>query len=152
MEIRDAKKEDARRISYLIHQSTDSNPNDYSKEQIEAWKKYNTPSKIKKQLMDRKIFCAFENGKLVGTIALKENTILGFYVSHSIRGKGIGTKLLSHLEEYARKNKISKLNLTSTPSAFNFYQNKGYKPQKEIVLAIYGVDYPEVEMEKDLGV
>ena len=102
------------------------------------------------QLIDRKIFCAFENNKLAGTIALQRNLILGFYVSHSIRGKGIGTKLLRHLEVYASKNEIKKLFLTSTPSAFQFYQNKGYTAKKEVTLTIYGIDYLEMEMEKEL--
>lgn len=150
MEIKDASIKDIRRISYLIHKNTDSNPNNYSKEQIKAWKKYNTPAQIGKQLKDRKVFCAFQKEKLVGTIALKENFISGFYVSHSIRGKGIGSKLINHLEDFARKNKIKKLYLTSTPSAFKFYLNKEYLTVEKVKLTIYGIDYLETKMEKEL--
>ncbi|MEM6321441.1 MAG: GNAT family N-acetyltransferase [Bacteroidota bacterium] len=152
MNIRQAKNEDARRISYLIHKNTDANPNDYTIEQIKAWKKYTTPANISKQLMDRKIFCAFENGKLIGTIALKENYILGFYVNPTVRGKGIGSKLLNHLEDYASTNGVKKLYLTSTPSAFPFYQNKGYTKKEEVIVTIYDVDFREVEMEKALDI
>ena len=76
--------------------------------------------------------------------------ILGFYVSYSIRGKGIGTGLLNHLEDHARKNNIKQLQLTSTPSAVKFYSSKGYVAKENVVLAIYGIDYPEVKMEKIL--
>jgi GNAT superfamily N-acetyltransferase len=114
-------------------------------------KKYNTQPEIKKQLNDRVIFCAIQDNQLIGTIALKENFILGFYVNYAIRKIGIGTKLLDYLEEYAFRNNIKKLKLTSTPSAFEFYKKRGYKIKDKVILSIYGVDYPEVEMEKILS-
>lgn len=148
MIIRKATSKDANQISNLIQKVTDKNPNNYSTEQIIAWKKYNTPSEINKQLNDRIVFCAFNERELIGTIALKENFILGFYVNHSIRKTGIGTKLLDYLEKYASNNKIKLLKLTSTPSAFEFYKNRGYQTKEEVVLTIYGIDYLEKEMEK----
>lgn len=150
MKIQEATIHDARRISYLISKSTNSNPNDYSKAQIEVWKKYNTPSRIKSQLQDRKIFCAFKNNKLIGTIALKDEEVHGFYVSFSLRKKGIGSKLLTYIERYAKQNNIKSLYLTSTPSALKFYQSKGYQQKKEVNVAIFGVNFPEVIMEKEL--
>ena len=151
MIIRKAVNKDIDGISDLIQKVTDNNPNNYSLEQIVAWKKYNTPSEIKKQLNDRVIFCAIKDNKLIGTIALKENFILGFYVNYSIRKIGIGTKILDYLEEYAFSNNIKKLKLTSTPSAFEFYKKRGYEIKEKVTLSIYGVDYPEVEMEKILS-
>lgn len=150
MTIKIATEKDVNRISYLIRKVTDINPNKYSKNQIKAWKQYNTPSKIKKQLKDRVIFCAFEDNRLLGTIALKANYILGFYVSQSIKKRGIGTKLLTHAEAYAENKSIKKLYLTSTPSALEFYKNRGYNAKRMLTLSIFGVDYPEVEMEKCL--
>ncbi|PKA81974.1 GNAT family acetyltransferase [Ulvibacter sp. MAR_2010_11] len=151
MIIRKAVNKDIDEISDLIQKVTDYNPNNYSPEQIVAWKKYNAKSEIKKQLNDRLIFCAIEDNKTIGTIALKENFILGFYVNYSIRNIGIGTKLLDYLEKYALCNNIKKLKLTSTPSAIEFYKKRGYKIKENVTLSIYGVDYPEVEMEKILS-
>ncbi len=148
MIIRKAVAKDAKRISYLIQKVTDKNPNKYSEEQISAWKRYNTPSEIKRQLHNRVIFCAFKNARLIGTIALKDNRILGFYVSYTIRKNGVGTQLLEYLEAYALKLNLNTLQLTSTPSAFEFYKKRGYKVKKKVNLSIYGVDYPETEMEK----
>ncbi len=150
MKIKLATEKDAKRISYLIHKSTDANPNQYTKKQIAAWKKYTTPSKIKRQINDRLIFCAFKNNKLIGTVALQGNFVVGFYVGYSIRKSGIGTKLLNHLEEYAKQNKIKKLYLTSTPSAFEFYKKRGFTAKRKVIIEIFGVDYEEVEMEKVL--
>ena len=150
MEIKEATKKDTVKISYLINKSTDKNPNNYSKEQIAAWKKYNTPSKIKTRLNHQIIFCAFDKNKLVGTITLKADSILSFYVSYSIRKKGIGSILLNHLENYALHKGIDTLRLTATPSALHFYKNRGYKPNKNVVISIFGIDYPEVEMQKNI--
>ena len=150
MEIKEAKNTDANRISYLIRTSIDKNPNMYSQKQIDIWKRHNTPSKIKKQLNDRVIFCALKGNKLIGTISIKDNTIHGFYISYSSRNKGIGTILLNHLEQYAITKKVKKLSLMSTPSAINFYKNKGYLANKETTVTLDNVEYIEVEMTKTL--
>ena len=127
MEIREATINDVRRVSYLINKSTSKNPNNYTRKQLTTWKKHNTPSKIKKQLNDRIIFCAFSNNRLIGTIGLKDNFVVGFYVSHTIRHQGIGSKLLQHTESYSLNKNINKLYLESTPSAIKFYKSKGFK-------------------------
>lgn len=150
MIIRKATILDVKSISTLIQKVTDKNPNEYSKEQIIAWKNYNTVSEIKKQLNDRVVFCAFKKSELIGTIALKGNFIVGFYVSYNSRKNGIGTKLINHIEEYALKCNIKTLKLTSTPSALEFYKKRGYLAKEKVILTIYGVKYPEVEMRKYL--
>ncbi len=148
MKIRRATIDDAKRISYLICKITEPNPNKYSKKQKIAWKRYNSPSGIKKQIKGRVVFCAFENNRLLGTIALKDNEIVGFNVSFSIRGKGVGSRMLNFLENFARKKGIKKLTLTSTTSAFNYYKKRGFKPKQKVVLRICGADFPETYMEK----
>ena len=150
MKIRVATIKDAKRISYLIQKNTDANPNNYSTQQIKTWKKYNTSAQIVKQLRKRKIFCIFNKNKLVGTIALADHTILGLYVSYTVRKKGIGTQLLKRLEAYAKQNKSKKLTLTSTPSAYKFYLSNGYLSQGKVNLSINGIDFLETRMEKTL--
>lgn len=151
MELRKATKEDAPLISKLIRISTELNPNNYSKEQQAAWIEYNTTARTEKYLKDRDIYCAFQNGELIGTIALKGNEVLGFYVDFNRRGQGVGSILLSYLEEKAIEKKLVELYLSSTPSAEKFYKSKGFVPVRVIVVSIFGVDYPEVEMKKVLN-
>lgn len=151
MQIRKAKLSDAQRISYLIRKNADKVlALDYSKVQLIAWKNSNTLKAIANQLKQREIFCAFENDRLVGTIGLRENEVLGLYVSYSRRGKGIGKKLLNHLEEYAKKNGITALKLTSTPSANTFYQRNGYVPQGSVIVNVNGVNFKETKMTKNI--
>lgn len=151
MTIRQANKNDARRISYLIQKNTvNVTKNNYSAEQIDVWKAANTTTAIKGKLNERIIFCAFENEKLIGTIGLQGNEVVGLYVSYNKVGKGIGTKLLNHLEEYAKKNRIETLELTSTPSANLFYRRNGYIAKEPIIISVNGVDFLETKMTKML--
>ncbi|MEM9547053.1 MAG: GNAT family N-acetyltransferase [Bacteroidota bacterium] len=150
MKIKTATIKEAIAISKLIASSTRYNPNQYSAAQQRVWINYNSPEKIIKFLLNRTIFCAIHNENLVGTIALKHNEILGFYVNPQFRNRGIGSALLAHLEAEAIKRGIGRLHLSSTPSAEIFYQKKGFLPIKEIVVTIDGVDFPEMEMEKFL--
>ncbi len=151
MIIRQAYENDAGRISYLIQKNTENvKENNYSKEQIEIWKKANSIKAIERQLKERTIFCAFIKDKLVGTIGLKSNEVLGLYVSYSKRGKGIGKILLKHLEKYAKENNIKSLHLTSTPSAVSFYTINGYEFQKNTPIIINGITFCESKMTKKL--
>ena len=148
--IRKATLEDAKRISYLIQKNTEANPNNYNQEQLVTWKKYNTPSRIKKQLTEREIFCAFENNKLAGTIGLLNNEIVGFYISPSKRGQGIGKKLFDFIQNQAKQKGYKTLILTSTPSAVKFYENKGFQQIKTVIVSIDDINYQEYNMIKTL--
>ena len=125
--------------------------NGYSAAQIAIWKKANTPKAIRDSLRKRIIFCAFSKGKLIGTIGLEGQEVVGLYVSYSKRGLGIGGILLQYLEEYARQQSIGKLNLTATPSAQPFYAAKGYTSIQQVVVNIQGVDFHETAMFKQLN-
>ena len=150
MKIIKANLTHAKRISYLICKSTDSNPNNYSEEQIKEWKDYNATSKIIKRFENQDIFIALEKNKLMGTIALFKNQVMGLYVSYHKFQKGIGSNLLDYIEIYAKRKCLKKLKLTATPSAVNFYKKRGYKSNGKVVVKINDIDFPEIEMEKTL--
>ena len=151
MEIRMATEKEARRISYLIYKSIDHiSDKSYTEDQIYIWKKINTPSAIRKSLENRVIFCAFEKNKLVGTIGLKGDEVVGLYTCYWKTRKGIGGRLLKHLEEYARENGLPALKITSVPSAENFYLRKGFKFYQAVVTDLEGIKFDEKEMTKML--
>ena len=127
--IRQATKADAARISYLIRNNTDkvlSNP--YNERQKEVWKAANTPAAIRKQLAHRIIFCAFIKDKMVGTIGLDQDMLVGLYVSHAQLGKGIAKALFLYLENYAKGQGLKSLRLLSTPSGKGFYEKWVLRP------------------------
>lgn len=149
MIIKKASLHDISEISDLICESADYNPNHYDSQQLLAWKAYNTPSEIKTQLYHRTIFCAYDD-KLIGTIGLEDNMIVGFYTRFQLRGKGIGTVLLQYIEQYATSNGIEEVTLTATPSAYKFYKRRGFQKIKEVITLINGEQFPETFMKKYL--
>lgn len=151
MIIRKALLSDVKKISYLIRKNTEMvKENNYTADQMRVWKKYNTPSGIVKQMKNRIIFCGFEKNKLVGTIGLQNDEIVGLYVSYHQRKKGLGHQLLQYLEKYAKENNLVKLTLTSTPSAEKFYIHNGYKPVGKVVIEVEGIPFSEIKMIKTL--
>ncbi|MBU3913623.1 MAG: GNAT family N-acetyltransferase [Nanoarchaeota archaeon] len=133
IKIKKAKLSDAKEISNLKRETFERiNGKDYTKEQIKDFNNLNTVNKLinnikKSGNWKRKIFCAWKGDKLLGVIDLERNKIGGLFVKHGLIGKGIGSKLLKFIEDYARKKRISKVYLFSTKFAFDFYSKKGYK-------------------------
>lgn len=142
---------DAAAISALVRRNADAVlSSDYSPEQLAAWKRYNTPARIRERLAERTTFCAFQSGRLCGTIGLKGAEMVGFYVSPRWRGRGIGRMLLAHLEAFAAQQGIRTLHLTSSPSAVSFYRQSGWQGERPVVLTMLGVRFPETFMTKTL--
>ena len=149
--IRRATALEARRISYLIQKNVEADKqNGYSPIQKRIWQKWNTPAAIRKQLEHRIIFCAFANGRLIGTIGLEGNKVVGLYISQSKRGQGIGKQLLQYLEDYAHNEGHTELILEATPSGQVFYTSKGFEEVEAITTIIDGVAFPEMKMRKKL--
>ena len=151
MIIRKANPSDVHKISYLIRKNTEMvKENNYTADQIRVWKKYNSPSGIVKQMKNRIIFYSFENNRLVGTIGLQNDEIVGLYISYHQRKKGLGHLFLQYLEKFARENNMNTLILTSTPSAEKFYINNGYKSVGKVVIEVEGIPFSEIKMIKCL--
>ncbi|MFZ4844523.1 GNAT family N-acetyltransferase [Enterococcus casseliflavus] len=67
-------------------------------------------------------------GRIVGFIHWDYLQIELFYVSDNTQGKGIGTKLLNHVESIAKQQEISYIFLeTMSFNAPKFYEKNGYE-------------------------
>lgn len=150
--IRTATERDARAISALIRRNADAVlAADYSSAQLAAWKRYNTPARFRDRMKSRTTFGTYRAGRLCGTIALEGSELVGFYVSPSCRGRGIGKLLLARLEAFAISRGIRSLSLTSSPFATTFYSQHGWKADGSVVLSLLGVDFEETRMTKQLA-
>lgn len=150
--IRTATERDARAISALIRRNADAVlAEEYSSAQLAAWKRYNTPALFRERMKSRTTFGAYRAGRLCGTIALEGTELVGFYVSPSWRGQGIGKLLLTHLEAFAILQGNKSLSLTSSPSATTFYLQHGWKTRRNVVLSMLGVDFEETLMTRKLA-
>jgi len=128
MIIRKATKKDARKISLLRRKTLrEINKNDYPPEHLQYLIDENSTVGIINKIKDRDVFCILEGNILLGTIELKGNKILGLFIKSSAIGKGIGTKLMDFIENYARSKRIKQARLYSTKFAFSFYKKRGFR-------------------------
>jgi GNAT superfamily N-acetyltransferase len=149
--LRTATARDARAISALIRRNADAVlAEEYTRAQLAAWKRYNTPARFRERMKSRTTIGAYRAGRLFGTIALEGTELVGFYVSPARRGQGIGKLLLERLESFAISQGIDSLSLTSSPSATTFYLQHGWKKRRSVVLSMFGVDFEETLMTKKL--
>lgn len=78
---------------------------------------------------------AEDNKKIVGTVALKNEgegvgKLRRMYLQKEYRGRGIAQELFNNVLNYARKEKFSKIILTTYPkmkAAIKFYKKNGFK-------------------------
>lgn len=128
LEIRKFRKEDAEKTSKLIIKAlTEVNSKDYSASAISFLRKRYSPELLIEKSKEREMFVASEDGKILGTAGLLGNTIRTVFVSTESHKKGIGTKLIKHLEAVARKKGYESLEVPSTTTACGFYEKLGYK-------------------------
>ena len=139
MRIRKFRPEDAKRVSYLISKTLwEANSKDYSQRVIKNVENKYKPSKIIEYSKNRKIFVAEENGKILGTISLENDTILSAFVNPRYQCRGIGKKLIEHIEKIAKRKGIKKLKVPSITTAVGFYRKMGYKKVKSYPGYVYG--------------
>lgn len=151
MNIRRAHIKDAKKISYLIRKNAEMvEANGYNNAQKKTWADQNKRKSIEEKIKTFPIFCAFQKEQLVGTIGLNKNMLCGMYISYSKRGQGIGNKLVSYLESYAKKKNVRELVLTASPNGYGFYLKNGFKPYGKIELQFDGVKFIETKMKKKL--
>lgn len=140
---RDATKEDIIAINNLFIELVKTVNKRMEKENIEPYKKLenglnnNAWNEFFKN-DDKKIIVAEDNNKVIGFLSVinhKDYVYLDDYcVNNDYRGKGIGSKLMSMADEYARKKNINKINThveSANHESIDFYMNKGFKIQEK---------------------
>lgn len=149
--VREAVPGDAQAVSKLILENAAATLLDYySPEQWQVFLKYYDPETVRQKLTNHQYFCAELDNEIIGVIGLDRNWVVGFYTKATMLKKGIGTLLMNHLEEFARKNGIPKLKLASSPVGLEYYYKKGWTKIKEAKLKYLGVEFDETLMGKTI--
>ena len=65
--------------------------------------------------------------RIVGTIGLGGDKLRSLFVEPGLQGKGVGARLVAHLEAHARKAGVAELHLSSSITARGFYERLGYR-------------------------
>ncbi len=152
MRIRKAKKEDVSTVSKLILNTLEKvNSKDYKKRQLEIEKKCHTIKELNKEIKEKMFFVLLDKEKIIGVIQLDltEKAVDRLFLHPKYLGKGLGKKLLTHVESYAKKKGIRKLKLYPTDYALSFYKKADYKIIRRFIGTKNG-GYPVIEMEKKL--
>jgi len=156
IKIRKARLVDATNIANLIKKNLlKAKINKYNLEQKKGIIKKNTAKIVRENIRKFDVFCAFENGKLIGTIYFGEvysgeNNIGGLYIDPIMLKKGLGKKLLEYTENYAKKKGIKKIDLYSLKHSKEFYLRQKYKINKIYIWKVGNTKTKTYGMEKKL--
>lgn len=111
--------------------------------------KYYSPEAVEKKIRSQQVFCAEVEGVLAGTIALDVDFVLGFYTHPSFFRRGIGARLLAHLEQQAWAQGVKVLELAASPVGIAFYEKRGWERVGEEDFYYEGVGFREMRMRRD---
>lgn len=149
--IREASLQDAQQLSDLICENAHAllKPH-YSDKQWEIFIKYYSVEAMTEKLQRQAVFCAEADGKIVGTVALEDDWVFGFYTRRQYVNQGIGKRLMTHLEHYARAQGLDTLQLAASPVGLAFYYKHGWQKVRDFTAYHYGVGFEETLMTKSL--
>ena len=126
--IRPATTADVAAISDLIRRTVRlSNAPDYGVAVAELIAADHGPDKVARRLAERDVFVCVEGARIVGTIGLGGDRLHSLFVEPGLQGKGIGARLVAHLEAHARAAGVVELLLSSSITARGFYERLGYR-------------------------
>ena len=127
MRIRRLKQADAVRTAHVIFKSlTRLNSRDYPKRIIAALVKRYTAESLWSASNVSDIYVALTGGRILGTASLQEAGIYSVFVDPGFTRRGVGTALMSRLEQVAWRKGHRLITLTSSITAVSFYLALGY--------------------------
>jgi putative acetyltransferase len=148
LRIRPFRSDDAPALARVIGDAiAASDPADYGMQHLEPLIEFFTPEAIERANASRLCLVAEENGEVVGTGGLQEGELVTFFVTPARQRSGVGSALLSAVEEIARKQGLSRLRVGASLAGVAFYERHGYVRTGE---ALPGTAGPHVAMGKKL--
>jgi GNAT superfamily N-acetyltransferase len=123
----------------------------YPADSITAWAQLLSPDSYVGVLREHFFIVAQDAGAILGFGQLDQakGEVEAVYVRPDRKGQGVGTTILSHLEEAAREAGLKRLQLSSTLNAVPFYERAGYAREGRTVHRLpTGVELPCVRMSK----
>lgn len=151
IKIRAAELNDAKHLSKLIQENAIVILSEfYTDEQMKAFLEYYNTSRMQERIINQNVFCAVQEDVIVGTIALDNEFLVGFYTRIENLRQGIGHLMMTFVEEYAKSKGLTELFLTSSPFAEKFYLKNGWTSIKAEVYQYCGVDFAETLMSKKI--
>lgn len=123
----------------------------YTQEQWQSFQLEYSPESMLEKIISQDVYCAMLDGVLAGTVALKEDWVVGVYTSMSHRGRGVGQKLMQFIETLAIEKGFSLLLLAASPVGASFYKKLGWETIAQQNFVYNGVTFEETLMRKKVG-
>lgn len=128
MKVVKAKKGDAKEISACRQKAIKKlYGNGYSEKGIKDLLSHSSFSSVVMDLADYDIFVLVDDGNIIGTVSLGDGQIGELHVDPGYAGRGIGKRLLSFIEKYARSQGLDEIYVFSGLPSERFYRKHGYK-------------------------
>jgi GNAT superfamily N-acetyltransferase len=105
---------------------------------------------MRQKIQTQQVFCATQSETIVGTIALENDFVVGFYTRTQNLGQGIGTLLMQYIEQVAREQGLTQIQLAASPAALSFYY-KNWQKVRDILPRYAGVEFEESLLVKRVG-
>lgn len=130
MYIRNYKPEDCREIINLFYETVHTvNKRDYTEAQLNVWATKNINSELwNKSFLKNFTVVACEDDLIIGFGDITDTGYLDrLYVHKDYQRKGVATKIVDSLENYAKKSGVSIMSTEASITAKKFFWDKGYK-------------------------
>ncbi|WP_445635218.1 GNAT family N-acetyltransferase [Nostoc sp. DSM 114161] len=153
MKIREYRLSDTQAIAKLFYDTIhEINIADYTQEQVDAWAPKDIDYEVwHKRLQVKLPYIVEDNGEIVGFGELEADGHIDCFYCHSkYQRKGIGSKLLTHLENTAKSQGIKRLYTEASITAKPFFEHKRFIVVKEQKVERRGVWFKNYVMEKYL--
>jgi GNAT superfamily N-acetyltransferase len=132
MLIREARPEDIEAISGLIERTLrESNALDYPQAVIERLVPEFAPARIAERLGRWLVLVATGEDGIIGTASLDGASVRAVFVAPTAQGRGVGRRLMDHVEQVALERRIAILGLRSSLTAEGFYRRRGFTSLRE---------------------
>jgi putative acetyltransferase len=120
----------------------------YTQEQWQSFQLEYSPESMRDKTISQDVYFAMLDGVLAGTVALKEDWVVGVYTAISHRGRGVGQKLMQFIETLAIQKGFSLLLLAASPVGASFYKKLGWETIAQQNFVYNGVMFEETLMRK----
>jgi GNAT superfamily N-acetyltransferase len=146
--IRQAQREDASRLHELHTASVRALCSEhYSSEIIDGWLQNRSAIGYLTPIERDAIFVAERDSTIVGFGEAAPGVVVAVYVAPSAVHQGIGSAILRHAIEMARRAHDGPLRVESTLNASPFYERHGFREVKRSTIKRNLVEVPMVVME-----
>jgi putative acetyltransferase len=154
VDIRDFQPGDEAALQAVFHSAVHMTAAaSYTPVQIDAW----APREIdmgawSSRMQALRPFVAERGGRIVGYADLQANGYIDhFFVAGASARQGVGTLLMNHILEAARRRDIKSLTSDVSRNAQLFFQRFGFVVMERKSTRVRGVVVPNARMQKTLG-